>query len=126
MASTPSVAVSPSVIAQAVEATVRTSCRIALCALERSPSELNRGRDSRIGFDLLEDCRRAEEAAGMALSDDLRERVVGRWWKAACRATRRPSVLGSASPAPCAGWHASKPRARSCRLRRGEIVVLVV
>src|SRR5208282_5612935 len=46
-------------------------------ALERSPSELNRGRDSRIGFDLLEDCRRAKEAAGMALSDDLRERVVG-------------------------------------------------
>ena len=45
--------------------------------LERSPSELNRGRDSRIGFDLLEDCRRAKEAAGMALSDDLRERVVG-------------------------------------------------
>src|SRR6202042_1851137 len=37
----------------------------------------NRGRDSRIGFDLLEDCRRAKEAAGMALSDDLRERVVG-------------------------------------------------
>jgi transposase len=33
--------------------------------------------DSRIGFDLLEDCRRAQEAAGMALSDDLRERVVG-------------------------------------------------
>jgi transposase-like protein len=46
-------------------------------ALERSPSELNRGMDSRIGFDLLEDCRRAQEAAGMALSDDLRERVVG-------------------------------------------------
>ena len=45
--------------------------------LERSPSELNCGRDSRIGFDLLEDCRRAKEAAGMALSDDLRERVVG-------------------------------------------------
>jgi transposase len=45
--------------------------------LERFPSELNRGRDSRIGFDLLEDCRRAKEAAGMALSDDLRERVVG-------------------------------------------------
>src|SRR5271166_793034 len=46
-------------------------------ALERSPSELNRGRDSRIGFDLLEDSRRGKEAAGMALSDDLRERVVG-------------------------------------------------
>src|SRR5271165_3727585 len=45
--------------------------------LERSPSELNRGRDSRIGFDLLEDRRRGKEAAGMALSDDLRERVVG-------------------------------------------------
>ena len=45
--------------------------------LERSPSELNRGRDCQIGFDLLEDCRRAKEAAGMALSDDLRERVVG-------------------------------------------------
>jgi len=45
--------------------------------LERSPSELNRRRDSRIGSDLLEDCRRAKEAAGMALSDDLRERVVG-------------------------------------------------
>jgi transposase len=45
--------------------------------LERSPSELNRVRDSRIGFDLLEDCRRGKEAAGMALSDDLRERVVG-------------------------------------------------
>jgi transposase len=45
--------------------------------LERFPSELNRGRDSRIGVDLLEDCRRAKEAAGMALSDDLRERVVG-------------------------------------------------
>ena len=45
-------------------------------ALEGSPSELNRGRDSRIGFDLLEDCRRAKKAAGMALSDDLRERVV--------------------------------------------------
>src|SRR5271166_4453201 len=45
--------------------------------LERSPSELNRGRDSRIGFDLLEDSRRGKEAAGMALSDDLRERVVG-------------------------------------------------
>ena len=28
------------------------------------------------GFDLFEDCRRAKEAAGMALSDDLRERVV--------------------------------------------------
>src|SRR5271165_500261 len=41
--------------------------------LERSPSELNRGRDSRIGFDLLEDRRRGKEAAGMALSDDLRE-----------------------------------------------------
>ena len=51
--------------------------RIGFQALERSPSELNRGRDSRIGFDLLEDCRRAKEAAGMALSDDLRERVVG-------------------------------------------------
>src|SRR5271165_2830821 len=49
----------------------------ALQALERSPSELNRGRDSRIGFDLLEDSRRGKEAAGMALSDDLRERVVG-------------------------------------------------
>src|SRR5580700_5161849 len=94
--------------------------------LERSPSELNRGRDSRIGFDLLEDCRRAKEAAGMALSDDLRERVVGRWWKAVCRATRRPSVLGSASPAPCAGWRVSKPKGRSRRLRRGAIVVLVV
>ena len=35
-----------------------------LRALERSPSELNRGRDSRIGFDLLEDCRRAKGAAG--------------------------------------------------------------
>src|SRR6201981_1179249 len=46
-------------------------------SLERSPSELNRGRDSRIGFGLLEDCRRAKGAAGMALSDDLRERVVG-------------------------------------------------
>jgi transposase len=34
-------------------------------------------RDSRIGFDLLEDCRRAKGAAGMALSDDLRKRVVG-------------------------------------------------
>src|SRR5271170_5642948 len=45
--------------------------------LERSPSELNRGMDSRISFDLLEDCRRAQEAAGMALSVDLRERVVG-------------------------------------------------
>ena len=45
--------------------------------LERSPSELNRGRDSRIGFDLLEDSGRGKEAAGMALSDDLRERVVG-------------------------------------------------
>src|SRR5271165_320158 len=55
-----------------------SSTRIATpAALERSPSELNRGRDSRIGFDLLEDCRRAKEAAGMALSDDLRERVVG-------------------------------------------------
>jgi transposase len=30
-----------------------------------------------IGFDLLEDRRRGKEAAGMALSDDLRERVVG-------------------------------------------------
>src|SRR3984957_5046024 len=48
-----------------------------LIALERSPSELNRGMDSRISFDLLEDCRRAQEAAGMALSVDLRERVVG-------------------------------------------------
>ena len=47
-----------------------------LMALERSPSELNRGKDSRIDLDLLEDCRRAKEAAGMALSDDLRERVV--------------------------------------------------
>jgi hypothetical protein len=44
--------------------------------------------DSRIGFDLLEDGRRAKEEARMALSDDLRERVVGRWWKVACRATR--------------------------------------
>src|SRR5271166_2680487 len=43
-----------------------------------------------------------------------------------CRATRQPSDLGSASPAPCAGWRASKPRGRSRRLRRGEIVVLVV
>jgi transposase len=34
-------------------------------------------RDSRISFDLLEDCRRAKGAAGMALSDDLRKRVVG-------------------------------------------------
>ncbi len=50
--------------------------------------------DSRIGFDLLEDCRRAKGAAGMALSDDLRERVVGRWWKGACRAARRPNVWG--------------------------------
>src|SRR5271168_5492938 len=33
--------------------------------------------DSRISFDLLKDCRRAQEAAGMALSVDLRERVVG-------------------------------------------------
>jgi hypothetical protein len=33
--------------------------------------------DSRISFDLLEDCRRAQEAAGMTLSVDLRERVVG-------------------------------------------------
>jgi len=32
--------------------------------LERSPSELNRGRDSRIGFDLLEDSRRGKGAAG--------------------------------------------------------------
>src|SRR5271165_5022939 len=36
----------------------------ALGRLERSPSELNRGRDSRIGFDLLEDCRRAKEGGG--------------------------------------------------------------
>jgi transposase-like protein len=34
-------------------------------------------RDSRISFDLLEDCRRAKGAAGMTLSDDLRKRVVG-------------------------------------------------
>ena len=32
--------------------------------LERYPSELNRGRDSRIGFDLLEDSGRGKEAAG--------------------------------------------------------------
>jgi len=44
--------------------------------LERSPSELNRGRDSRIGFDLLEDSRCGKGRRGMALSDDLRERVV--------------------------------------------------
>jgi hypothetical protein len=37
---------------------------------------LNRGRDSRIGFDLLEDIGRGKEAAWMALSDDLRQRVV--------------------------------------------------
>ena len=36
----------------------------ALVALERYPSELNRGRDSRIGFDLLEDSGRGKEAAG--------------------------------------------------------------
>jgi transposase len=34
-------------------------------------------RDSRISFDLLEDCRRAKGAAGMTVSDDLRKRVVG-------------------------------------------------
>jgi len=50
--------------------------RLRSIILERSPSVLNRARDSRIDFDLLEDCRRAKEAAGMALSDDLRERVV--------------------------------------------------
>src|SRR5271165_622328 len=58
-------------------ARVARTVRRRIAALERSPSELNRGRDSRIGFDLLEGCRRAKEAAGMALSDDLRQRVVG-------------------------------------------------
>src|SRR5208337_3364582 len=61
--------------ATAATAAKKTSCIGA--TLEGSPSELNRGRDSRIGFDLLEDRRRGKEAAGMALSDDLRERVVG-------------------------------------------------
>ena len=39
----------------------------------------------------------------MALSDDLRKRVVEAVVWRACRAMRRPSVSGSASPAPCAG-----------------------
>src|SRR5271165_2601845 len=68
---------------KAARESTASNCSAAACAvpvwcvdkratLERSPSELNRGRDSRIGFDLLEDRRRGKEAAGMALSDDLR------------------------------------------------------
>ena len=40
---------------------------------------------------------------------------------AACRATRRPSVSGSPSPARCAGCSASAPAARFRRLRRAGI-----
>jgi len=45
-------------------------------ALERSPSELNREGDSRLGVFMIRCARRAKEAARMALSDDLRKRVV--------------------------------------------------
>lgn len=46
--------------------------------LERSPNEVNRGGmgDSRIANSLIHDNRRGKEAAGMALSGDLRMRVV--------------------------------------------------
>src|SRR5271157_1488003 len=50
--------------------------RALLIALERYPNGLNRLGDSRIGEFLLPHSRREREAAGMVLSDDLRERVV--------------------------------------------------
>jgi len=44
--------------------------------LERYPNGLNRQGDSRIGGILIHDSRREKEAAGMALSNDIRKRVV--------------------------------------------------
>ena len=44
--------------------------------LERRPNRLNRLGDSRITWFLIDHSRREREAAGMAVSDDLRERVV--------------------------------------------------
>ena len=56
----------------------------------------------------------------MALSDDLRERVVGAVVEGGMSRNARPSVSGSVSPAPCDGWRASKPRERFRRRRRGD------
>ena len=99
---------------------------IELFGVERSPSELNRERDSRIGFDLLEDRRRGKEAAGMALSDDLRERVVGAVVEGGMSRNAAAKRFG-VSIASAVRWVARfKAKGEISRLRRGEIVVLVV
>ena len=41
-------------------------------------------------------------AAGMALYEDLRERIVGRWWKGDVAQRGGQTFWGQASPAPCA------------------------
>jgi hypothetical protein len=45
-------------------------------AAKTAPRTSQKPLDSRIGIFLIHDLRRAKEAAGMALSDDLRQRVV--------------------------------------------------
>ena len=88
--------------------------------LERSPSELNRGRDSRIGSDLLEDSRRGEEAAGMALSDDLRERVVGAVVEGGMSRNGAAKRFGVSIASAVRWGPAFTPRARFRRLRWGR------
>ena len=62
----------------------------------------------------------------MALSDDLRERVVGAVVEGGMSRNAAVKRFG-VSIASAVRWvRASKPRARSRRLRRGEIVVPVV
>ena len=46
------------------------------------------------GMFVIHDSRRGKEAAGMALSDDLRTRVVGAVFEGGFRAMRRPNGLG--------------------------------
>ena len=57
----------------------------------------------------------------MALSDDLRKRVVEAVTDGGMSQTRRRSVSGSVSPAPSVGCTASRPQARFRRLPRAGI-----
>ena len=63
-------------------------------SLERSPSELNRGRDSRIGFVCLKIVAVERRRRGWRFLTIFANVLWGRWWRRACRATRRPSDFG--------------------------------
>jgi transposase len=68
-------------------------------------------------FNLIHHVGRAKEAADMALSDDLRERVVRAVVDEGMSRNAAAKRFAAVSPARCAGWRASRPRARFPPLR---------